>query len=93
MIVPNDNWSCGYRNSQMVLSTLSSLSAFDDAMSILDLNIHELQQCLENAWADGFDQVFYTTNFVLYFLGWCKSGISLIYKIIYTIVESSYCWN
>ena len=62
---PDRNWSCGYRNTQMILSAILPLlhpqhsyykTQSPPLQSSLELpSLLQLQQALEGAWKDGFD--------------------------------------
>ncbi|KAI8846325.1 peptidase family C78-domain-containing protein [Chytridium lagenaria] len=62
-------WGCGYRNIQMLMSSLSRLPSFAEGMqenlkksglrlepSISAPSIPTIQETIENAWAEGFDK-------------------------------------
>jgi hypothetical protein len=57
----DEGWGCGFRNLQMILSSLQSQSAFADALrpilgdSQSIPSIARLQILIEEAWAAGFD--------------------------------------
>lgn len=51
-------WGCGYRNIQMLFSSLASLDSkvFEAAFGLPDqMGIVEIQRAIERAWARGFD--------------------------------------
>ncbi|KAL7448917.1 hypothetical protein ACHAWC_001032, partial [Mediolabrus comicus] len=50
----NDNWSCGYRNLQMMISSMlpTLRSVFPDGVP----SIYEIQSTMQQLWKAGFDQ-------------------------------------
>lgn len=49
-----DTWTCGYRNIQMMLSSLS-LSPYHVPFSEYNLDVFSIQKIIEQAWKSGFD--------------------------------------
>lgn len=50
-----DDWSCGYRNCKILLSSSKELESYRNLICD-DTSIENLQKILEDAWATGFDQ-------------------------------------
>ncbi|KAI8923299.1 peptidase family C78-domain-containing protein [Entophlyctis helioformis] len=52
-----DNWSCGYRNTQMLCSALLNMPGYERLRSLLQdvPTVGQIQSALENAWQNGFD--------------------------------------
>ncbi|XP_068794221.1 zinc finger-containing ubiquitin peptidase 1 [Struthio camelus] len=50
-------WGCGYRNFQMLLSSLLQNSSYDDCLrdTVLIPSIPKIQSMIEDAWKEGFD--------------------------------------
>ncbi|XP_062426929.1 zinc finger-containing ubiquitin peptidase 1 isoform X2 [Rhea pennata] len=50
-------WGCGYRNFQMLLSSLLQNSSYDDCLRgiMLTPSIPKIQSMIEDAWKEGFD--------------------------------------
>lgn len=52
-------WGCGYRNLQMLLSSLAHHTPFSERLGVSKsagvASISRLQSLIENAWAKGFD--------------------------------------
>ncbi|XP_060094481.1 zinc finger-containing ubiquitin peptidase 1 isoform X2 [Heteronotia binoei] len=50
-------WGCGYRNFQMMLSSLQRNSTYQDCLKDLPSipNIPKIQSLIENSWKEGFD--------------------------------------
>nr|XP_045015517.1 zinc finger-containing ubiquitin peptidase 1 isoform X2 [Jaculus jaculus] len=49
-------WGCGYRNFQMLLSSLLKNDAYDDCLKGMSVPcIPKIQSMIENAWKEGFD--------------------------------------
>uniref|UniRef100_A0A8C6ZA31 Zinc finger-containing ubiquitin peptidase 1 n=1 Tax=Nothoprocta perdicaria TaxID=30464 RepID=A0A8C6ZA31_NOTPE len=50
-------WGCGYRNFQMLLSSLLQNSSYDDCLRgiVLTPSIPKIQSMIEDAWKEGFD--------------------------------------
>ncbi|XP_075410745.1 zinc finger-containing ubiquitin peptidase 1 [Tenrec ecaudatus] len=49
-------WGCGYRNFQMLLSSLLQNDAFDDCLRGMSIPcIPKIQTMIEDAWKEGFD--------------------------------------
>ncbi|XP_051469368.1 zinc finger-containing ubiquitin peptidase 1 [Apus apus] len=50
-------WGCGYRNFQMLLSSLVQNSLYNDCLKDTTLipNIPKIQSMIEDAWKEGFD--------------------------------------
>ncbi|KAG8510942.1 Zinc finger-containing ubiquitin peptidase 1, partial [Galemys pyrenaicus] len=49
-------WGCGYRNFQMLLSSLLQNEAFDDCLKGMSVPcIPKIQAMIEEAWKEGFD--------------------------------------
>nr|XP_057909875.1 zinc finger-containing ubiquitin peptidase 1 isoform X2 [Doryrhamphus excisus] len=54
----DQGWGCGYRNFQMLLSSLHRLDAYASASSFLDKvvpSIPRMQSMIEEAWKEGLD--------------------------------------
>ncbi|XP_032263901.1 zinc finger-containing ubiquitin peptidase 1 isoform X3 [Phoca vitulina] len=49
-------WGCGYRNFQMLLSSLLQNDAYDDCLKGMSIPcIPKIQSMIEDAWKEGFD--------------------------------------
>uniref|UniRef100_A0AAA9TGL3 Zinc finger-containing ubiquitin peptidase 1 n=1 Tax=Bos taurus TaxID=9913 RepID=A0AAA9TGL3_BOVIN len=49
-------WGCGYRNFQMLLSSLLQNDAYDDSLKGMSVPcIPKIQSMIEDAWKEGFD--------------------------------------
>ncbi|XP_035880504.1 zinc finger-containing ubiquitin peptidase 1 [Phyllostomus discolor] len=49
-------WGCGYRNFQMLLSSLLQNDAYDDCLKGMSIPcIPKIQSMIEDAWREGFD--------------------------------------
>nr|XP_056712194.1 zinc finger-containing ubiquitin peptidase 1 [Euleptes europaea] len=49
-------WGCGYRNFQMILSSLLRNSTYQDCLKDLSIPcIPKIQSLIENSWKEGFD--------------------------------------
>ncbi|XP_012999041.1 zinc finger-containing ubiquitin peptidase 1 isoform X1 [Cavia porcellus] len=50
------SWGCGYRNFQMLLSSLLQNEAYDDCLKGMSVPcIPKIQSMIEDAWKEGFD--------------------------------------
>ncbi|XP_066923097.1 zinc finger-containing ubiquitin peptidase 1-like [Clytia hemisphaerica] len=59
--VSDNGWGCGYRNTQMLLSSLLLNPLYKDhieqKLGMLTLpSVPKIQSCIEEAWKEGFDQ-------------------------------------
>jgi hypothetical protein len=64
-------WSCGYRNIQMLCSSLMQRPDFRNVLFSRDgkiPGIRSIQEWIERAWRDGFDPEVFFHSFIFYLL-------------------------